>query len=309
MDNIKPLADAMKIHRGEYSSGGADYSVTTLIKPPRVVFLHKRHLHKVELFIEDQLHSFTGTAAHAYIEYCLRKSPGDWECETRLHDTILGRKISGAFDYLYKKKVLYDLKTTGVGSIIFGGHLEDWAAQQNMYRLLYWKKTGTTLKKLIIVGQFRDWSKWNLMRAGKPTDGKNPYPSYPAVEYEMPIWDFTKTQRWMEERVALMKQYESTHDDELPECTFDEMWADNDTVAVMSSRLKSKAKRVLNTQAEAEDYVRWYLSQEKCLDTEKTLSFQFRPGVRKRCQSWCPINKYCNQYQMFLKMKEELDES
>ena len=67
MDEIIPFYDAMQVHRGEYSSGGADYSVTTLLDPARVVHLKKRHEKNVNLFIQDLYHSWSGTAAHNYL--------------------------------------------------------------------------------------------------------------------------------------------------------------------------------------------------------------------------------------------------
>ena len=81
MDNIRPLADAIQVHRGQYSSGGADYSVTTLLDPPRIVHLNKRHLSKVPLFVEDLLHSYNGTGAHDYWEKMLMLIPNTpYEC-------------------------------------------------------------------------------------------------------------------------------------------------------------------------------------------------------------------------------------
>jgi len=297
MDNIKPLFDAIQVHRNEYSSGGADYSVTTLLDPARVVFLNKRHLHKVKLYVEDLLHSYTGTGAHDYWEKMLTKIPNTrYECETRLSYTVNNRVISGAFDAVYDERVMYDMKNTSVWKMMFGSK-DDWAAQQNIYRWLYWNDRQKILKQLKIVGLFRDWNRNNMQRAGKN------YPRYPAMEILLPVWDLDDTYRFMEEKVNGLIKHEDTPDDELPECSYEDMWSEPDKVAVMSTRLKSRAVRVLSDMKTAKAYVNKYLAGNSCKDSVKTLSYQIRPCERRRCESWCPVNKYCNQYHDYLKQK------
>lgn len=297
MDDIMPLADAVRVHQKQYSSGGADYSVTTLLDSPRIVFLNKRHLHKVKLYVEDLLHSYTGTGAHSYWEFCLNQIPNSpYECETRLSHTINNRLISGAFDCVYNGKWLYDMKNTSVWKMMFGTK-DDWTAQQNIYRWLYWNDRGKKVKQLKIIALFRDWSVYQKFRGGPK------YPAYPAMEILLPVWDLQDTLKFMEDRVNLMIKHENTPDDDLPPCSYEEMWSEPDSIAVMSTRLKSRAVRVLSDMATAKAYVSKYLANPKCKDSVQTLSYQRRVAVRKRCEDWCPINKYCNQYNEYLKSK------
>jgi hypothetical protein len=296
MDEIKPLYDAVQLFRGEYTSGGADYSVTTLLSPPRVVFLNKRHLHKVDLFVEDLLHSYNGTAAHSYWQYCLEKIPNTpYKCEERLWHTVLDRSISGQYDALYEERDMYDMKNTSVWKAMFGDKL-DWTAQQNMYRYMYYLEHQKKLRSVRIIGLFRDWSKREMQRSSYQ------YPKYPAVEYVLPIWDFNQTQKFMEGKVEVLKDNEDVADGDLPECTFEDMWCKPDQVAVKSTRVK-RALRVLPTQEKANEYVDTYLKQPSCKDKPKQISFEVRPSVRTRCEHWCPVNKYCSQYQDYLKQK------
>jgi len=297
MDNIKPLYDAIQVHRNEYSSGGADYSVTTLLDPPRVVFLNKRHLHKVKLYVEDLLHSYNGTGAHNYWEYCLTKMKNTpYECETRLSYTVNNRVISGAFDAVYDESVMYDMKNTSVWKMMFGSK-DDWAAQQNIYRWLYWNDRQKLLKQLKIVGLFRDWSLREKQRGGPK------YPQYPAMEILLPVWDLQDTYQFMEQKVNGLIKYEDTPDDQLPECSYEDMWSEPDKVAVMSTRLKSRAVRVLSDMKTAKAYVNHYLAGPNCKDSVQTLSYQIRPCTRRRCEDWCPVNKYCNQFAEYNKQK------
>lgn len=297
MDKIRPLRDAILVHRNQYSSGpGTDYSVTTLLDPPRVVFLNKRHLHKVDLFVEDLIHSYNGTAAHDYWEKMLMLIPNSpYEMETRLSCTINNRKISGAFDCIYNEKDMYDMKNTSVWKAMFGSK-QDWAAQQNMYRWMYHQDRGKWLDTLRIVCLFRDWSLNNKQRGGSK------YPRRPCMEYRLPIWKPETTLEFMEGRVNTMIANENKADDDLPQCSYEDMWSKPDQVAVKSTRLK-KAVRVLSSMQAAKNFVNNYLKGANCKDNVKTLSYEVRPAKRTRCESWCPVNGYCNQYHDYLSAK------
>lgn len=296
MDKIRPLRDAILIHRNQYNSGGADYSVTTLLDPPRVVFLNKRHLHKVDLFVEDLIHSYNGTAAHDYWEKMLRLIPDTpYEMETRLNTVVNNRKISGAFDCVYDKQDMYDMKNTSVWKAMFGDK-KDWAAQQNMYRWMYYQDRNIWLKSLRIVALFRDWSLREKQRAGAN------YPRRPCMEFRLPLWDRNTTLNFMEERVNTMIANENKADDDLPFCSFEDMWSKPDQVAVKSTRLK-KAVRVLSSMEAAKNFVKNYLKGVNCKDSITSLSYEVRPAKRTRCESWCPVNGYCNQYHEYLQSK------
>jgi hypothetical protein len=276
--------------------GGADYSVTGLISPPRVLFLNRRHLDKVDLFVEDLFYSYCGTGAHAYWQYCLEKIPNTpYQCEERLRTTINNRIVSGAYDCLHKQRDLYDMKNTSVWKALFGDHTE-WKLQQNMYRTMYYETHNIKLRSLRILALFRDWNKNELRRS------RGKYPTRPAMVYLLPLMDFNKVEQYMSERVNLMIANEDVPDDDLPQCTVEDMWCKPDQVAVKSTRVK-RALRVLPSEEAAKEYVHNYLKSPTCKDSVKTLSYEVRPAIRIRCESWCPINKYCNQYHNYLKGK------
>lgn len=296
MDSIIPVYDAIQIHRKEYDSGDTDYSVTTLLDPPRVVHLNKRHVNDVDLFIQDLMHSFDGTASHAYMEYCLNKVDGGkkYKCEERLRTVIEGRKISGAYDFLWRdEETLWDLKKTSSWKGMFGDK-KDWVAQQNIYRYLMWVKDKSELKGLNIIAWYRDWSKNNKMRYGRD------YPTWPIMRYELPRWDFEKTYNFIVERTKLMKQHEDTPDDDLPFCSYEDMWSSPDKVAVKADNRKN-ALRVCDGMDAAKKWVSNYLSKDSCKHKIAQLSFDIRRSARRRCEDWCPINSYCNQYNDYLK--------
>jgi len=294
MDEILPLYDAIQVHRNEYDNAGADYSVTTLLDPPRVVFLNKRHLHKVKLYVADLLHSYNGTGAHAYWQYCLeKKKDTPYVCEERLEITINNRVVSGAYDCVHKEnKDMYDMKNTSVWKAMFGDKF-DWTAQQNIYRWLYLHHKKVELNSVRIIALFRDWSLAEKFRNGPK------YPNHPAEEITLENWKYPKTLEFMEERTNLMIKHENDADDDLPPCSYEEMWAEPDQVAVMSKRLKSRAVRVLSSKKAAEDYIDYHLRNPKCKDKLSDLYLQYRPATRKRCEDWCPVNRYCKYYKEY----------
>jgi len=122
VEEIKPLNDAlMEYSNFSYSNMGSDYSITTLITPPRIVQLRKRYAEAIADQPQDLsqiIASFKGTAVHNELEKqlwrCINRGiDPDYIIERRLWDRINGRKISGKFDVLWRDK-LYDWKTTSV---------------------------------------------------------------------------------------------------------------------------------------------------------------------------------------------------
>jgi hypothetical protein len=64
-----------------------------------------------------------------------------------------------------------------------------------------------------------------------------------------------------------------------------------------------KAVRVLSSMQAAKNFTKNYLKGNNCKDTIQTLSYEIRPAKRTRCESWCPVNKYCNQYHDYISAK------
>jgi hypothetical protein len=93
---------------------------------------------------------------------------------------------------------------------------------------------------------------------------------------------------------------EETPDDDLPLCSFDDMWSKPDKVAVVANNRKN-ALRVLDSKKEATDWRAVCLGKDKCKYKAGQLSLEFRPAIRTRCEHWCPVNIYCNQFNSYLK--------
>jgi hypothetical protein len=174
------------------------------------------------------------------------------------------------------------------------GDKDDWTAQQNMYKYLYWFHKKKTLRTIRVIGMYLDWSVRNMQRYG----GK--YPRDKCVEYSLPRWSIDDTYKYMVDRVKVMKAEEDTADDLLPACTLEDMWSKPDMFAVKAVNRKN-ALRVCNSEAEAAEWTSEYLAKDNCKHKFAQLSLEWRPAVRTRCEHWCPCNVYCNQYNSYLK--------
>jgi len=75
---------------------------------------------------------------------------------------------------------------------------------------------------------------------------------------------------------------------ELVLCTDQERWKKEDTFRIIKKGRKS-AVRVLNSQDEADKYLEG--------QDDKNLSIEVAKGKYVRCESYCNVAEFCNQYQ------------
>lgn len=291
---IKPLYDAFHEYAKVYSNKGADYSVTDLIKAPRIVRLFKRYSKQIkrEVDIVSQLGSFRGTAIHEQFRKLLWKAvqksgTDDYMIETRLWDRINGRRISGAIDVLYQTS-LYDFKTTSVWKKIYGDTME-WENQLNLYAFLLFI-INQTVKELGVIAWYQDFDKMKAMNDKE-------YPKLPMELIPIELWDTEDQKNYMFDCIDRHKACELLPDAELPLCTADDQWAKEDSWAIYkltkAGKLPGRASRVLKSELEANKYV----------GAKKGYQIVFRPGARVRCESWCDVSPWCSQYKEYMEGK------
>lgn len=298
---IAPLRDAIYEHSRSYSSWGADYSVTSLIQPPRIVQLQKRYAEELDKlpmtdeFIEQQLSSFQGNAIHERFRIMLyrfiNKYPNSgYLIERRMWDRICGRKISGQFD-AYRHGALYDFKTTSVWKLIFGQYTS-WEEQLNIYAYLL-KTCGLDVSVLYIIAWFTDWDKWKVNQKG-----------YPKKRIQQILinnmWKESEQKQYLEHRIELHKQNENRSDDDLMPCTSEEMWSKNTSYAVVQPGGKRAIRtKDLYTREDAENYIK----NSKNPDKDKWY-VETREGERTRCANWCRYKDYCSQWKEYCQRKD-----
>lgn len=138
------------------------------------------------------------------------------------------------------------------------------------------------IKHLNIIAISRDWSKF---RSG------GDYPPAPVTVINIPLWEKDEQRRFLEERVSLHQEAEAEFliNGTLPECTDEERWKKEDAYRVIKKGRKS-ALRILGSQDEADNFINGHKD-------EKKLSVEIEAGKYVRCESYCPVSKFCKQYE------------
>lgn len=281
----EPLVRA--ILNDPYEHAG-DISVTTLIGPPRIRILRKRHDDQIIEDVSDRIWAFLGQVGHALLE---RAKIADALQEERLYTTIMGWKVTGQSDLLSADKTLTDYKVTSAWSIIFGDKSE-WERQLNCYRFLY-STYGFNVDHLQVVAILRDWSKRKALY-------EKGYPECQVAVVPIPLWPLENAHKYLTDRVALHQLAETLPDHNLPYCSPEERWERPTQYAVMKDKRKT-ALRVLESE---QDAIRWMVekghaaySDDHTLNRAMGINVVRRPGKSVRCEDgWCIVSQFCNQY-------------
>jgi hypothetical protein len=206
------------ILRDPYNSGGANITVTQLIRPPRPVQLMKRHEAKLVEDISGRLWSMYGQLMHALLERALPKEQNDYLLERRLFAEVNNWRISGQFD-LYERatETLFDYKFVGAYAIKLAlreGRPE-WEQQLNSLAFLA-RKNGITVKHVKIIGCARDYSERVEAEGLAPIE---------TINFQ--LWSDEKAEKFVTDRVKMHQDAVALSDQELPECSKEERWATN----------------------------------------------------------------------------------
>lgn len=254
-------------------------SVTSLINPPRIHFLKKRHYTELTEDASAGLWRLMGHAVHAILQ---RACPKNYIVEERVEKVIYGVTISGKMDIMDETEIS-DYKITSVWQYIHAPEngKPEHMAQLNLLRWLV-SDIFPKVSKLTIHMILRDWS------AGKAKSTPD-FPPIPFVSTNIPIWDKNVLQIYIKARVELFKYCTNLTDDLLPECSSEECWERPTIYAV----IKDGGKRAIpgglcSTMAEAEN------------KKSPKMHIETRIGGRPRCAEYCVVKNFCNQYQKYL---------
>ena len=285
----------------KYTKGKADISVTTLIDSPRVKLLRDKMSDQLEGDVIDMIWPLFGTAVHHILESA--KESDDVTVEERLYADVAGWTLSGALDHQEVlpdgSVMITDYKVTSAWSVILGK--DEWEMQQNCYAWLVENSTlgtnrGRQVSKIRICAILRDWQK---RKAQFDPD----YPQYPVAIVELPLWSSEDREKYIYERVDAHQQAQIMFDteDKLPLCSSKEQWAKPDTWAV-KEKGKARAKRVLQSEEDALAYVEANSSGDEILgEAPKKLVVEHRKGELTRCEGYCSVSEFCDQYKGWIR--------
>lgn len=270
-----------------HSAGRSDYSATSLVKPPRILQLQKRYGHQIVEDYRDKWHLFVGSALHEYVERKLMRMPEKYIVEQKLTEFINDRKVVAIPDaYDTQNDIIYDHKSA-TSWAWNSDHKEEYEQQLNI-NAWFMRQSGYQPERACLNMWTKDWS-IGMSRFKDAAD----YPPNPMWIQDVPLWSEQEQEDFINARIDLHKEYEEVSDEELPPCTKEEMWAKDSSFAVKAPNVY-KAKRVLKTRKEAEDWLR------NCRAAKSDWYIEERPGERVRCADYCNVKKYCSQYQEYL---------
>ncbi len=256
------------------------YSVTDLIRPPRMTQLLRRHWDEITVDASKRIWVLLGKAIHYILQNYYAEGAIQ---EHRIEVDIDGEKIIMHPD-LWFNGVLDDYKVTSAWSVVFEPEgRDDWHKQLNIYRWGLYVTYGLESNLLRNITILRDWQQ---NKANDPT-----YPQAPAAVIEAPVWDYATTKQYIRERIKLHKAAECLPDDELPYCTDEEMWVKPTTYAIMKPG-RIKALKVCQTYGEA------------MANTQPGQYIVTREGKRTRCENYCDVRDWCSQYKKYISSKE-----
>jgi len=265
-----PLVRA--VSNSKYNKGDADFSVTELIKPPRITALEAQHWEELEEDASDRLWALMGSAGHEV----LRRSADGGIVEERVSIELGGLKISGQMDYVVADNAIIDYKFVSVWAIQDGAKPE-WEQQLNCYRYMA-KQYGVVVKELKIIAILRDWSKLEAKRDSS-------YPQSQVTVLPIRMWDDAVVEQWLKMRTIA---HVAARNGILPNCMPDDVWEKPERYACMKKGNK-RASRVLDTRLDAGT---WIASQPKPSD----FNIEVRPAERPRCESYCAVSEFCQQF-------------
>ncbi len=186
-------------------------------------------------------------------------------------------------------KHLIDIKTCKSWKQIFDPDHDDWIQQTNVYRWLL-KQRGIDIDRITVVAFYMDWVESQSLRDRR-------YPKSPIIEYEIPVWDLKTTDNFIHERMYQHFCCEQTKDKELPKCTAKEMWEDPPEFAIMKDE---NAKKAMRGGVVRNGTLHDAIEKAQTLKGVSSNSYiEIRHCLRKRCDRFCAVNEYCNQYESY----------
>lgn len=246
------------------------YSATQLIDAPLIRTLMLEKWDDIVYDYSDFLETIVGASVHERQE---RLATDDEQAEHKIEVVVDGQMVVGKSDN-YENGIIRDTKTTKVGYLKY--NKKKLEQQLNIYAYL-WRQQGKEVTALEGDLYYKNW------------DWKTPV-FKPDMDYPKILYENVKVDLWtLEQQEEFIKDQLEYHNLEShSECTDEEKWTTSSTFAVMKrGDLTGRAKRVVNTYQEAQDYIQY----KKLKDVE----IVERKGGNLRCRYFCVLgrNKLC----------------
>jgi hypothetical protein len=280
-----PEAIVAAIMNDSYTKGDADISVTELLSPPQLRHLKLKHYEELSEDVSDRIWSLLGQSVHTIIERASLALPNVLT-EVTVTSGYGGWKLKGQIDnVVLSDSHLFDFKVTSAWKVKGGVVPSDWEKQTNTYRRLLIKEKGLIVNRMSVLAVLRDWSRNEAARS----------PDYPQSQVKLldvPLWSEEEADAFINQRIAM-------HQAEVPAlCTDEDRWTKPEKWAVMK-RGNIRAVKLFDDPIEA----------QALAGTASNLYVEHRPGEAVRCQSWCPVSEFCQQWRYDPRNKQSISET
>lgn len=280
-----PEAIVAAIMNDSYTKGDADISVTELLSPPQLRALKIKHYEELEEDVSDRIWSLLGQSTHTIIERASLALPNVLT-EATVNSAYRGWKLKGQIDNVVLSGCqLYDFKVTSAWKVKSGVVPIEWEQQTNIYRRLLKKEKGLQIGNINVIAILRDWSRNEAARSPD-------YPQTQVKDFSVRVWEDDETDDFIERQIA--RHQASVFEP----CSDEERWTKPEKWAVMK-RGNVRAVRLFDNPLDAEHLAK----------TASNLYVEHRPGEAVRCQSWCPVSRFCQQWQDDPRNKQSISET
>lgn len=199
--------------------------------------------------------------------------------------------IGGKFD-MTADGILHDNKSTTAYTWLYGTRDDEHKLQGSLYKWL--DKDGYTDAKcecplglnritedfIRINYIFTDWQKMSARQNSK-------YPQSRILYKDIPLMTDSEVDAWIKWKVGLVEQYKNTPENQLPECTDEELWRSSPQYKYYADPTKTNGRSTKNFDDPGE--ARAYLAEKGGRGVVLTV-----PGEVKRC-GYCNAFPICTQ--------------
>lgn len=310
----KPLERALRSSVFEYSRArrefleplkgqyDVEFSVTDLYKSPKQLWLTRKFRDDIVInLVKDNFLSLLGNIVHYILEH---HAPPHCIVEERQYVILNVGGVRVLFHgcpdlYDPETQSLDDYKFTSGYAVLYEKAEYEFQLNANAFLL---ESRGLEVRRIRNVYMFRYLDPIAQQR--------NPeYPKENVYLKHFKQWDRSVTEAKIRERIALHLKYRATMWKKLPDCSDEDRWIRNTTFAVYKRKngtkkapiqdWSSKSIARCETQEEAEDFIKRNKD-----DIPQEMKWIKKPGEPKRCQEFCPVAGWCDQYQNELKQNE-----
>ena len=241
------------------------YSITELLNPVKETLLKRKYFDVIERDYSDFIEVMFGSAFHAMFE----NSKDDYVHELKMEYVHDGITIVGKIDLLDEEnEEIIDFKTSSVNKVITKNFDEN-IKQCIAYAWLRKKTSFKYTNKIKLVYFMKDWKKMLV-------DVKSDYPKSPIYIYEKTLTteDYEEIERYLLNKVKMLEN------NEIPDCTDEEMWKTPTKYALYKKQDSKKAFKIVESLSDVD------VPHEKV---------EIRPGEKIKCNSYCVVRRFCEQ--------------